>query len=449
MCVYYKKPLLESGTLGPKANYQVVIPSMTESYASRADPAEESIPGCYLHSFPSLIDHCSLWARDLFGGLFETGPALANDFLDSREFADWAPLSAVCEQLSAPCASVADCAAWARCKFEELFSWTIRDLLHRYPLDHVTATGAIFWSGSRRPPKPLAFDAANPLHAQFVVAAAHLRARVFAIAPGPPADVLALAAAAPAPPWVYRERPADDGELPLPSAAALADAAARLPRPAVTLKPEPFAPDDDGNFHIEFVAAAANLRAANYRIPAESRLEIKRIAAQIIPAIATTTAMICGFVCLEMYKIHCVVPKPLEQFRTGFVNLAISMFSLSEPVPCKRVRFDLGAKEFSPLWDTEEIKGELTVKEFMDCIMSRWRLHVIALVVAGHQIYAAFWRDAAKKKRLLGTRISEIVGEMNGSPLPETVQLLRIDVSCYNDDMEEVVVPPFMLRLRS
>jgi ubiquitin-activating enzyme E1 len=33
-CVYYHKPLLESGTLGTKGNVQVVIPHLTESYSS-------------------------------------------------------------------------------------------------------------------------------------------------------------------------------------------------------------------------------------------------------------------------------------------------------------------------------------------------------------------------------------------------------------------------------
>ena len=33
-CVYYRKPLLESGTLGTKGNTQVVVPHLTESYGS-------------------------------------------------------------------------------------------------------------------------------------------------------------------------------------------------------------------------------------------------------------------------------------------------------------------------------------------------------------------------------------------------------------------------------
>lgn len=33
-CVYFQKPLLESGTLGPKCNTQVVVPNETENYGA-------------------------------------------------------------------------------------------------------------------------------------------------------------------------------------------------------------------------------------------------------------------------------------------------------------------------------------------------------------------------------------------------------------------------------
>ncbi len=56
-CVYYCKPLLESGTLGTKGNVQVVIPFLTESYSSSQDPPEKSIPICTLKNFPNAIEH--------------------------------------------------------------------------------------------------------------------------------------------------------------------------------------------------------------------------------------------------------------------------------------------------------------------------------------------------------------------------------------------------------
>uniref|UniRef100_A0A673XW56 E1 ubiquitin-activating enzyme n=1 Tax=Salmo trutta TaxID=8032 RepID=A0A673XW56_SALTR len=80
-CVYYRKPLLESGTLGTKGNVQVVIPFLTESYSSSQDPPEKSIPICTLKNFPNAIEHTLQWARDEFEGLFKQPSENFNGFL--------------------------------------------------------------------------------------------------------------------------------------------------------------------------------------------------------------------------------------------------------------------------------------------------------------------------------------------------------------------------------
>ena len=54
----------------------------------------------------------------------------------------------------------------------------IRQLLHNFPADYKTTTGAPFWSGPKRCPTPQVFDADNELHMDYVVAAANLRAEV-------------------------------------------------------------------------------------------------------------------------------------------------------------------------------------------------------------------------------------------------------------------------------
>ncbi len=51
-CIYYQKPLLESGTLGTKGNTQVVVPFLTQSYGATRDPPEQGIPICTLKNFP-------------------------------------------------------------------------------------------------------------------------------------------------------------------------------------------------------------------------------------------------------------------------------------------------------------------------------------------------------------------------------------------------------------
>ena len=57
-CVFYKKPLLESGTLGTKGNVQVIIPDLTECYSSSHDPPEKETPMCTVKNFPNSINHC-------------------------------------------------------------------------------------------------------------------------------------------------------------------------------------------------------------------------------------------------------------------------------------------------------------------------------------------------------------------------------------------------------
>lgn len=67
-CVWYEKPLFESGTLGTKCHSQIIFPHHTISYNDIIDPPEETIPLCTLKNFPYQIQHTIQWARDYFEG---------------------------------------------------------------------------------------------------------------------------------------------------------------------------------------------------------------------------------------------------------------------------------------------------------------------------------------------------------------------------------------------
>lgn len=92
-----------------------------------------------------------------------------------------------------------------------------------------------------------------------------------------------------------------------------------------------FEKDDDTNFHIDFISACANLRARNYKIPEVDRFKVKLIAGKIIPAIASTTAMVVGAVGLEIYKL--VQGKNVAVMKNSFINLALPLWLFSEPLP--------------------------------------------------------------------------------------------------------------------
>jgi ubiquitin-activating enzyme E1 len=83
--------------------------------------------------------------------------------------------AAVEDQVAHRCLSLQQCVAWARLQFELYFSHGILQLLHNFPAAQTTVAGAPFWAGTKRMPRTLAFDADEPLHVDFVCAAAHLQ----------------------------------------------------------------------------------------------------------------------------------------------------------------------------------------------------------------------------------------------------------------------------------
>lgn len=61
--------------------------------------------------------------------------------------------------------------------------------------------------------------------------------------------------------------------------------------------------DKDDNDTLDFVAASANLRSIVFGIETKSRFDIKQMAGNIIPAIATTNAIVAGLCVLQSFKV--------------------------------------------------------------------------------------------------------------------------------------------------
>jgi ubiquitin-like 1-activating enzyme E1 B len=61
--------------------------------------------------------------------------------------------------------------------------------------------------------------------------------------------------------------------------------------------------DKDDQLAVEFVTAAANIRASSFGIPLHSLFEAKGIAGNIVHAVATTNAIIAGLIVIEAIKV--------------------------------------------------------------------------------------------------------------------------------------------------
>eukprot|EP01132_Coremiostelium_polycephalum_P002838 gene2838-3528_t len=479
-CILYHKPLLDSGTLGPKGNTQVVIPNITESYGSSRDPPERSVYLCTLHSFPSNIHHTIQWARDIFEGLFKNVPTNVNSYLSNPDyfktletFMDEIKLETLkgiqCALSTDKPLDFNDCLNWARIKFEEYFKHSIERLLESFPTDMILSTGLPFWSGPKRAPTPIIFDSNNQLHMDFIIATAKLHAFIYGIIVNP-IDLESIKKVVNhtiIPPFeskrVYKPHDNDDQEhhnVPTgvlnssfmkPDTRELLDNVYRkLPHRSefvgYKMNPINFEKDDDNNSHIDFITSVSNLRATIYRIELADKHKTKGIAGNIIPALVTTTSIVAGLSSLELLKLH--QNKSIDKFKNNFLNLAIPYFGSSEPIAPIKNKFTNG-KEWT-LWDKIEIDmgRDITVQEFIDYLKDKYQVEVDMISIEVSLLYAMFFNKETKEKNLKSKVIELFKEKCKTKVISSDKKLFVVDVVCSSIDTgEEMELPSIKYRI--
>jgi ubiquitin-activating enzyme E1 len=250
-------------------------------------------------------------------------------------------------------------------RFAKLFNHSTQQLLLVFPSDMRGADGRLFWSGTKRVPSPVEFDASDAVHVEFVASAATLWGSVYNMDTKQCSDlawVARVAQEAEVPSFVSQagiKIAADEEELKkqqeeqaaanaASATAAAADAAwdvdgqfkevlrdlpSRSSLEGFSLAPIVW--DKDNKLHMRVVAAASNLRARGYGIVEATLQESKLVAGRITPAIATTTSLVAGLVCVELLKV--VQGAALERHRNAFLNLATPQFTQAEPMACSKM----------------------------------------------------------------------------------------------------------------
>ncbi|XP_047439241.1 ubiquitin-like modifier-activating enzyme 1 isoform X2 [Mugil cephalus] len=465
-CVQHQKPMLEGGTLGSKGHTLVVVPHLTESYGPAKSSAGNAIPMCTLKNFPYRIEHTLQWARDQFEGLFKHTPENVNLFLSDSEFVNrtldhgdaealeilegvWSSLEDMKAGGKRP-TCWEDCVSWARRKWETLYNNDIRQLLHCFPPEEVTANGLLFWSGTKRCPHPLTFDPNNSTHLEYVVAAANLYACIYGInGTTDRAAIKRILEQVHVPPFTPKssvkihvtdkemeedkKKGSDDAEK-----ARLEELKVKLALPArrssSKMRPIDFEKDDDTNFHMDYIVAASNLRAENYEIPAADRHQSKRIAGRIMPAIATTTAAVAGLMCLELFKLVQGQEK-ISSYRTAYINLAVQYFVLSQP--SRPQAFEVAGKKYT-LWDDFLVEGrrggqqEMTLEDLVQYVREKYNLTVSSLFYGPAILYSG-------QKDRLTKSVSDVVKMVTKKDIPPHKKVLELIPSFAEDEDCETV----------
>eukprot|EP00828_Plagiopyla_frontata_P001980 TRINITY_DN1005_c0_g1_i2.p1 TRINITY_DN1005_c0_g1~~TRINITY_DN1005_c0_g1_i2.p1 ORF type:complete len:795 (+),score=155.73 TRINITY_DN1005_c0_g1_i2:97-2481(+) len=476
-CVFYSIPLFESGTLGTKCNSQVIIPHLTQSYGDSRDPPEKSIPLCTLKNFPYQIEHTIQWARDFFEGYFVEGPneclrflqdkaeyikSINSEFSDRRNF-----LRQKLETIDKLAntfleASYNQCLLLARNIFQDIFHNSIASLLNSFPLDHKTEQGQPFWSGPKRPPQVINFDVNEHWHFIFVKSAANILANCFGLDEKLSDEeikkrIAQIKVAEFKPKKIQikandqdqtEEKAEDDDQV-------IENLTKKLSGMQITttraMRNVEFEKDDDTNFHIDFIAATANLRARNYKIPEIDRFKIKLIAGKIIPAIATTTAMVVGAIGIELLKY--VMGR--KDFKNSFMNLALPLWVFSDPLePIKNVDNPNDPVMMGPIkaippeftsWDKIKFQGPMTLQQLLDAIKKEYKIDASIMSCGKLCIYNAY-TNKEENQKMMSKNIEEIISNLQGQKVPEYKKYLEIEISGETLDGVDAITPTVVIK---
>ncbi|KAH9621584.1 hypothetical protein KSS87_003447, partial [Heliosperma pusillum] len=293
LCLAAGVPLIESGTTGFLGQVAVHLKDRTECYECYPKPAPKTYPVCTITSTPSKFVHCIVWAKDLlFAKLFGDKNqdndlnVRSNDGASSSENSD-----DVFERRNDE-----DIKCFSRRIYDHVFGYNIEMALSNEET----------WKNRTRP---------KPIYARDVLSDSQKNGDL-----------------------VTSDNP-DNGSTDSDSVSVSAMAALGLKNPQELWSLEENSKvffealklflvkrveevgslifDKDDQLAVEFVTAAANIRAASFGIPMHSLFEAKGIAGNIIHAVATTNAIVAGLIVIEAIK---VLRQDFENLRMTYCN---------------------------------------------------------------------------------------------------------------------------------
>jgi ubiquitin-activating enzyme E1 len=131
--------------------------------------------------------------------------------------------------------------------------------------------------------------------------------------------------------------------------------------------------------------------------------------------------------------------KKLKRFKNGFVNLALPLFTFSEPLPAKR--HNLQGREWT-LWDRFEINEDMTLIQLLEYFKNTYNLEVAMLAHNLWMLYVTCMSQTTKEERL-GLSISELVRCVSKKTIKSYMRALVLDIY-YKDDQDRAIEGPYI-----
>ncbi|XP_052204357.1 SUMO-activating enzyme subunit 2 isoform X2 [Diospyros lotus] len=301
LCLAADVPLIESGTTGFLGQVTVHIKGKTECYECQPKPAPKTYPVCTITSTPSKFVHCIVWAKDLLFAKLFGDKNLEND------------LNVRSNDAASSSEHVEDVFERKKDEGIEEYGRTIYDHVFGYNIQEALKNEET-WKNRNRPKPIFSRDVlcGEPMQqngnmgTNFVADGSSSVSAMASLGLKNPQDI-----------WSLRENSKVFFE-------ALKLFFVKREKEIGNLT---F--DKDDQLAVEFVTAAANIRAASFGIPLRSLFEAKGIAGNIVHAIATTNAIVAGLIVIEAVK---VLQNDVNNYRMTYCLEHITQKMLLMPV---------------------------------------------------------------------------------------------------------------------
>ncbi|GAB2225124.1 hypothetical protein Droror1_Dr00005912 [Drosera rotundifolia] len=274
LCLAADVPLIESGTTGFLGQVTVHVKGKTECYECQPKPAPKTYPVCTITSTPSKFVHCIVWAKELlFAKLF--GDKNQDNDLNVRS-ADGASSSSSEDAVDVfERRNNEDIEQYGRRIYDHVFGYNIEKALSNEET----------WKNRTRP---------KPIYSKDILPEIRENGNSDKVASDDPSSVSAMSS-------LGFKNPQDVWSLADNSKIFIEALKLFFLKREKEIGGLSF--DKDDQLAVEFVTAAANIRASSFGIPVHSLFEAKGIAGNIIHAVATTNAIIAGLIVIEAIKV--------------------------------------------------------------------------------------------------------------------------------------------------
>ncbi|WRT69172.1 uncharacterized protein IL334_006156 [Kwoniella shivajii] len=294
LCQAANVPLIESGTAGYLGQVTPMIKDKTECFDCVPKPAPKSFPVCTIRSTPSEPIHCIVWGKTyLFGKLFGED----DEDMDTEELDKAKAGGENAEEIENLKKEAVAFREVRKNLGEENGPVKVFQKVFNEDINRLLAMEDMWKKEGRVKPVPLEYDS--------IINGSFETPPLRHSAPQQPNGQTSANGSN------AKEGLKDQRELTLKENLELfIDSCKRLAARSIAYPDVSLAFDKDDDDTLDFVLATANLRATAYGIANKTRFQVKEMAGNIIPAIATTNAIIAGLIVMQSLNIFRQLPLP-------------------------------------------------------------------------------------------------------------------------------------------